>query len=717
MLAIDSDRYSAAEVLNVVRNLTERADEAEQCKGSITLSNKQMTTGASVPKWSAVFMMSDLTSPETYLQSIFRCQTENKQDDKFDCHVFDLNPHRCLTVMYNYVSSIVNNNEQLTDVLTEWLHYMPILTHQENTIKVVQIGDIINSVFHLSNTLHHIYKFNNKSLINIKNINEDALYLISGVAVTEMKGDSLDLFGNDDITTKKNTVNTNPSSRSSSSRILTIQQAINKSIAILQHIPWFTIYSNCLNSTFRACLLDIQSPIYQLVKEQLGVSPETILALLDMGVFNEEEINNNIRHFNISYHQNKQKTFSNVIQYTDSIIRCPANLKHTRVDVVETMLNTIPTDMWSNPDLKWYDPTCGKGNILIGIINRLIDGLRYIIPNMITRINHILAHMVYGVDKNEYAFNITRLRLASYGAPKFNLTHINNSEIHDTFDVIVSDSKQIGETTGTYLTQHTKLLSSHGYLIASVYASWLSYAIMKNSEIINTVWVDRFVMNVGKGDASFVVMRPIKPVPGKNTDFFNNQSFKYTCHIDTFKQIGFIPNTLSPITNDILRKITGASGQRFFPIIDKDIKKTSLYSKQSLDHFHPILHSSKNNWGNVKWSHKAHKYQYQQKIIISCTGQPLPLYDDGVYGVTENCLTILIQPTHDGHELTKQLQSKLYTFVMSMCYMGKNNTLHPVALQILPILDVSISWSNDKIFDFFNISQKEQKFINTMLDH
>lgn len=70
---------------------------------TITLSCGRLTTGVSIPAWSAVFMLNggNSTSASSYLQTIFRVQTPanigGKMKDK--CYVFDFAPDRALKML------------------------------------------------------------------------------------------------------------------------------------------------------------------------------------------------------------------------------------------------------------------------------------------------------------------------------------------------------------------------------------------------------------------------------------------------------------------------------------------------------------------------------------------------------------------------------------------------------------------------------------------
>ena len=70
---------------------------------TITLSCGKLTTGVTVPEWTAVFMLagSFSTSAANYLQTIFRVQSPCNKDGKIKrcCYVFDFAPDRTLKMV------------------------------------------------------------------------------------------------------------------------------------------------------------------------------------------------------------------------------------------------------------------------------------------------------------------------------------------------------------------------------------------------------------------------------------------------------------------------------------------------------------------------------------------------------------------------------------------------------------------------------------------
>ena len=72
----------------------------------------------------------------------------------------------------------------------------------------------------------------------------------------------------------------------------------------------------------------------------------------------------------------------------------------TDYSLVEEMLNLFPQEIFKNPNLKWLDPTCGQGNFMKVLFNRLYKSLESVISNPVERKVHIIEKMLYMVEIN-----------------------------------------------------------------------------------------------------------------------------------------------------------------------------------------------------------------------------------------------------------------------------------------------------------------------------
>ena len=72
----------------------------------------------------------------------------------------------------------------------------------------------------------------------------------------------------------------------------------------------------------------------------------------------------------------------------------------TPVELICEMLDKLPKEVWSNPELKWLDPANGVGNFPLVAYYRLMDGLKDVVKDREERSKHIIENMLYMVELN-----------------------------------------------------------------------------------------------------------------------------------------------------------------------------------------------------------------------------------------------------------------------------------------------------------------------------
>ena len=116
---------------------------------TITLSCGQLTTGVTIKEWSAVLMLTDITSPAIYMQAAFRAQNpyhwaETVDDQpvyhrKKSAHLFDFSPTRVLRI-YDSFANALNpvaaagqiTESQRRDNIRELLNFFPVISEDRN---------------------------------------------------------------------------------------------------------------------------------------------------------------------------------------------------------------------------------------------------------------------------------------------------------------------------------------------------------------------------------------------------------------------------------------------------------------------------------------------------------------------------------------------------------------------------------------------------------
>lgn len=125
------EEQQTKDALNAVRKAIGKEPDKNY---TITLSCGRLTTGVSVPEWTAVFMLSGSysTSAANYLQTIFRVQTPANIGGKLKekCYVFDFAPDRTLKMVAEaskISSKVGQTSADDRKAVGEFLNFCPVI--------------------------------------------------------------------------------------------------------------------------------------------------------------------------------------------------------------------------------------------------------------------------------------------------------------------------------------------------------------------------------------------------------------------------------------------------------------------------------------------------------------------------------------------------------------------------------------------------------------
>ena len=112
---------------------------------TITLSVGQLTTGVTIPEWTAVLMLSNMKSPSLYMQAAFRAQNpclfarDGGYLRKENAYVFDFDPARTLTIFEEFANDLYSDTASGGGTLGDrkrrirtLLNFFPVLGEDEN---------------------------------------------------------------------------------------------------------------------------------------------------------------------------------------------------------------------------------------------------------------------------------------------------------------------------------------------------------------------------------------------------------------------------------------------------------------------------------------------------------------------------------------------------------------------------------------------------------
>lgn len=157
---------------------------------TITLSCGKLTTGVTVKPWTGVFMLRNLSSPETYFQTAFRVQSPwTIKDDngdqvimKHECYVFDFALDRALRQISDYSCRLNVDESNPEKKVAEFINFLPVLAYTGSTMRQISAQDILDIALSGTSATLLARRWESALLVNVDNetlsrllANKDAL--------------------------------------------------------------------------------------------------------------------------------------------------------------------------------------------------------------------------------------------------------------------------------------------------------------------------------------------------------------------------------------------------------------------------------------------------------------------------------------------------------------------------------------------------------------
>lgn len=141
----DDDQIINQKSLNRVREAIKAHDK------TITLSVGQLTTGVTVPEWTAVLMLSNMKSPSLYMQAAFRAQNswdyevDGLMRQKENAYIFDFAPERTLMIYDEFANNLLSKTtngggttDDRKDNIRTLLNFFPVIA-EDNEGEMVEL--------------------------------------------------------------------------------------------------------------------------------------------------------------------------------------------------------------------------------------------------------------------------------------------------------------------------------------------------------------------------------------------------------------------------------------------------------------------------------------------------------------------------------------------------------------------------------------------------
>jgi hypothetical protein len=163
---------------------------------TITLSCGKLTTGVTVRPWTGIFMLRNLSSPETYFQAAFRVQNPWEIDTgtgtteiiKHECYVFDFALDRALKQISDYSCRLNIGESNPEKKVAEFINFLPVIAYDGSTMRQIDAGEILDIAMAGTSATLLAKRWESALLVNVDNdtlarlmANKDAMHALMSI--------------------------------------------------------------------------------------------------------------------------------------------------------------------------------------------------------------------------------------------------------------------------------------------------------------------------------------------------------------------------------------------------------------------------------------------------------------------------------------------------------------------------------------------------------
>jgi adenine-specific DNA-methyltransferase len=432
------------------------------------------------------------------------------------------------------------------------------------------------------------------------------------------------------------------------------------------------------------------------------------------------------------------KTYYDTILNSTLLQNGNVNDVPTPIGCIEEILQHIPSNVWADANLSFFDPCCGNGNwhlVAWHFICKAMPGT----PN-----NSITKRFYFNDINPGYLATVADIFAIPKGMENSNMSctdfltcFTQHTHAHSKYDIVMANppyaqlmkngkrSAKNHNLIGAFVEKSLHHVKENGFLIFLVPDSWMSLS-DRNTKYVEllTTQCAFFHLNIHRARKWF-------PKIGSTFTWFIVQKKPATtlftpplCVVEgthmglTFSSKTpvaarqYLPLVITSEVMSILQKTLECSDYSRFDIqTSSDLHKHTkrhLLSDVHCEHSHPhrVIHT----FNKTVYSSKAHKFQDGYKVFISLTNNYETLVDD--CGMTQSVAFIRCADLPDANRKKRMLDHELYVFLNNICRWGNFNNIR--IIQKFPMPPPPIN-SCDELYDYFGITDIEQQFIRTFL--
>lgn len=285
---------------------------------TITLSCGKLTTGVTIKPWTGIFMLRNLSSPETYFQAAFRVQspwTVKKEDGseeilKENCYIFDFALDRALRQISDYSCRLNISESNPEKKVADFIHFLPVLAFDGSTMTAVSASDILDITMAGTSATLLARRWESALLVNVDNEtlqrlldSEEAMKAIMNIEGFRSLNKDIETIINKSNAVKKAKAEKGDDMTPREKKQLSEEEKEYKSkrkeiqeklIKFATRIPIFMYLTDFREYSLKDVITQFEPGLF---KKVTGLTVEDFELLVSLGIFNDSLMNSAVYNF------------------------------------------------------------------------------------------------------------------------------------------------------------------------------------------------------------------------------------------------------------------------------------------------------------------------------------------------------------------------------------------------------------------------------------
>jgi hypothetical protein len=434
----------------------------------------------------------------------------------------------------------------------------------------------------------------------------------------------------------------------------------------------------------------------------------------------------------------------------------------TPMSLVKEMLDHVPDEFWSNPDMKILDPAAGYGQFPVYAYCKLFIGLEKVFPDPKTRRNHIIQNMIYMVEYQPQSARIigkvfgkeANVLTCSFIPGDYKRVFGEGKCVFkdgtDTFDLVMGNPPFNKDSTGTggggfwqkFITSGfnrirdkttgevvigeadfdiTSILKPEGYILYIHPPGWkkpFGENRYSSGDIFELYKRNGSLLYLNNGCVKEKTFPPVDYYVFKKDvrlkTLIDDPILKkpFTYNLNT---LFYLTNTLTPLSVSILNKIFSSSGKAYAFTRDQDFKPNKG-NKKKKTYVHAHYFNPSINKYEFAYRDTEPKNYKDPKVVVTYnspkeSGKLYPFFYPGNIGTTANTMYYIPEKDDTPKDIVSYLSDPIITFIfkISQYSFGNNRKNEYKILNKIPF-----PTRKQSLATFYKLTKPEMDFIRHM---